>query len=416
MFENVPHEALLVSFKSSSTPPATGAPHRQALKWYNRGLSNLQQRMERNEMDSTYALLTCILCTCIEFQQNNIGNAMELIQSGFKVLSQTLRSKKSTQSAQMGVFSEVIVSFFTRHAVAVANFVMLPLSDWSGDVSPTNDAGRSVSSPSDQVSRIRSHLFHLMYQAYQTVRVAILMWQDVEIIKGLLSAQRVTIDELKRWRVSFTGYCSSHRDTMSGRDMQLLTSHLLISWNVCYIWLEACTEISEMAYDKHMDHFAEILLECERVLALAVQQTVEGQPRTKIVVELVPPLYFTVMKCRDPVLRRKALALLEKVPPDGPWADVLTARVVRNAITLEEGQPYNPVDLTEPKPLCELRARPLPPEDRRLHTIAFTGQERTDVGYTTCLQLGKIAIDASGKKRAVHETIRIQDSTRMVAL
>lgn len=416
MFEHVPHETLLVSFKSNSTPPATGAPHRQALKWYTRGLSNLQQRMERNEMDNTYALLTCVLCTCIEFQQNNVGNAMELIQSGFRVLSQTLRSKRCTVSAQTGVLSETIMSFFTRHALVVANFVMLPLSDWSDDSLVINDAGPFIPPLSNQAHRIRSQLYHLMYQAYQTVRVAVLMWQDPEIIKGLLSAQRVTLDEFIRWRISFTGYYSWHRDTMTDENMQLLSSHLLMCWDVCYIWLEACTETSETAYDKHMDRFAEIILQGERVLALAAQRPVEGQPHTKIRVDLAPALYFTVMKCRDPLLRRKALSLLEKAPSEGLWADVLTAQVVQNAIALEEGRPYKAADLTDPESLTELRSRSLPPEHRRIQTIAFIGQDKTHTGYTLSFQVGRVTIDANGKKRTVYDTIRIENSTRIIAL
>ena len=415
MFEHVPHETLLVSFTSSATPPATGAPHRQALKWYNRGLSDLQKRMERNEMDSSYALLTCVLCTAVEFQQNNVGNAMDLLQSGFRVLSQTLRSKKSTTSTQMGFLSEVIMSFFTRHALVVANFVMLPLSDWSDDSAAIHDAGPCTSTQSIQVHRIRLQLYHLMYQAYQTVRVAVLMWQDPEIIRGLLLAQRVTLDELIRWRSFFTGYCSSHRDTMNEENMQLLASHLLMCWDVCYIWLEACTEISETSYDKHIDHFAEIIIQSESVLAIVAQRPVEEQPQTKVVVDLAPPLYFTVMKCRDPVLRRKALALLEKAPPEGLWADVLTAQVVQNAISLEEGRPYKPTDLTEPESLAELRTCAMPPENRRIQTIAFIGQEKTHTGYTLSLQVGRVTVDTSGKKRTVHENIRMENSTGLIA-
>jgi hypothetical protein len=415
MFEHVPYDKLMPCFRPSSTPSATGVPHRQALKWYSRALSNLRQRLERSEMDSTYALLTCILCTCIEFQQKNVGNAMDLIQSGYKVLRQSFFTKNSATSAQTRALDEVVISFFSRHTLVVANFVIMPLSEWTDHSGGINAPRRSICPPSDHVRNTRSQLYHLMYQAYEVVRIAVLMWNDAEVIKRLLSVQRVTLDEMKRWRVLFTEHYPSPQDGMSDENTQWLTSHLLMCWDVCYIWLSTCTDASEMAYDKHMEHFAEIILHAERALTLGAQTMTDEQPPTKIGVGVVPPLYFTVMKCRDPVLRRKALHLLERAPPGGLWADVLTARVVQNAIALEEGQPYEHVDLANPESLTELRARPLPPEARRLQNIAFTGQEKSHAGYTISLQLGRIATDASGRKRTVHETIHVEDSTEAAA-
>lgn len=415
MFEYVPYDALIPAFKPNSTPSATGVPHRQALKWYNRALSNLRQRLERSEMDSTYALLTCVLCTCIEFQQKNVGNAMGLIESGYKVLRQSILTKSSAKSAQMRAFDEVVISFFSRHTLVLANFIILPLSEWSDHSGGINAPRRSISPPSDYVRDTRSQLYHLMYQAYEVVRVAVLMWNDPEVINRLLPIQRVTLDEMKRWRVLFTEHYLTSQDGMSDENMQCMTSHLLVCWDVCYIWLSTCADASEMGYDKHMEHFAEIILHAERALTLSAQNMIDEQPYSKIGVGVVPRLYFTVMKCRDPVLRRKALQLLEKAPSEGLWVDVLIARVVQNAIALEEGQPYKHVDLTNAESLTELRARPLPPEDRRLQNIALTGQEKSHAGYTISLQLGKIAIDANGRKRTIHETIRIDDSTNGIA-
>ncbi|KAL8827465.1 MAG: hypothetical protein Q9170_007005 [Blastenia crenularia] len=52
---------------------------------------------------------------------------------------------------------------------------------------------------------------------------------------------------------------------------------------------------------------------------------------------LVGPLFVVVHRCRDPHLRRRALALLYKVPrQEGIWNSVLTARVAERIIDIEE--------------------------------------------------------------------------------
>lgn len=418
MFEHVPHTPLVPSFTIGSAPRAMAKPHRQALRWYNRALSNIRQKMDQDEMDSTYAMLTCILCTCIEFQQKNIGMAMDLVHSGYRVLSQSLLVKDSiTKSAQARALNDVVISFFSRHALVVANFVVLPLSEWVDHPKEIEAARPNYTSLKEQVHNARLELYQLMYQAYEILRITVLMWNIPEVIDGQRAAQRVTLDEMERWRLTYTERCLNAGDDTASDDMQLLTAHLLLSYEICYTWLSTCTDTSEMAYDQHMDRFAEIVQHAERVLMFGASK--QGGQRlhshTTVNMNVVPPLYFAVLKCRDPVLRRKALYVLERAPPEELWAGVLTARVAQNAIALEEDRPYQQLDLADPASLAELRARPLPPECRRLRDIALTGQEQFDAGTTILMQLGKVSVDACGTKRTAHKTIRVEYPTQTIA-
>lgn len=413
MFEFVPHDPLVASFTAASVSLPTAKPHRQALKWYNRALSNIRQRIDREEMDYTYALLTCILCTCIEFQQRNIGVAIHLVHSGYRLLNQSLLlSVNNIKSAQAQALNDIVTSFFSRHALVTANFVVHPLSEWSGRPKNIESTARKADTPvMDQAHNASLELYRLMYQAYEILRVIVLMWNMPDVVEAQSAGQRVTLDEMKRWRVSYTEHILYAEDAVLRDDLQLLTSHLFMSWEVCYTWFSTCIYTTEMAYDEYMDHFAEVVRHAECILRLRGSQNTVDEPvhrHTKVRVNIVPPLYFTVLKCRDPVLRRKALALLEKAPPAELWDGVLTPRVAQSAIALEENQPYNQIDLTNPEALAELHARPLPPESQRLRDIALTGQEHSQTGTTIILQLGRIAINADGTKHSAHETIRVE--------
>ncbi|KAK5065149.1 hypothetical protein LTR84_000985 [Exophiala bonariae] len=413
MFEYVPHDPLVASFTTTSVSLPKAKPHQQALKWYNRALSNIRQRMDCEEMDYTYALLTCILCTCIEFQQRNIGVAIHLVHSGYRLLNQSLLTDVSNiKSAQVRALNNVVTSFFSRHALVTANFVVHPLSEWSGPTKNTEGTLLKTDNPLMEKAHSASlKLYRLMYQAYEILRVIVLMWNMPDVIKSQSAGQRVTLDELKRWRISYTERVMNAEDAMMSNDLQLLTSHLLMSWDICYTWFATCIYPTEMAYDQYMDHFAEVVLHADRVLRLRGFKIGRDEPlhrHTKVGLNIVPPLFFTALKCRDPILRRRALALLERAPPAEPWNGVLTPRVAQNAIALEENRPYEKVDLTDPGALAELRARPLPPDGQRLRDIALVGQEQSNAGTTLILELGRIVVDADGTKRSAHETIRVE--------
>lgn len=52
---------------------------------------------------------------------------------------------------------------------------------------------------------------------------------------------------------------------------------------------------------------------------------------------IIGPLFTVVFRCRDPYLRRRAVALLYKVPrQEGVWNSHLTARCAERMINIEE--------------------------------------------------------------------------------
>jgi hypothetical protein len=413
IFEYVPYEMTVTTFELTNIPHVKSIEHRQALKWYSRALANLRRRIDRNEMDGPFALLSCILCMCIELQQRNVGNAIRLFRSGNKIFSQSLFDKQRLTSIKSLALDQVVTPFLSRCGALVATIV-IPLSDWL-ESSSTNKVHKLSNLPlTYTLTDITSHFYHLMFQVYEIVRVGVLMWNDEELIQILLPRREKALDELKRWRALFMDIWSSldqHKTDSS--DRLWLYSHLLMSWDICYIWLSTCTTGSQMVLDEYMDHFADILLHAQRLFDSSAQSMkLDQQQPSNIEMGVISALYFTAAYCRDPVLRRKALQLSRRAPHhESLWANVLMAQATEYAISLEEDQTYVELDLTDSISLAELHARPLPPEERRIQHIAVLGQKTNATGHVLALQLSRIAVDADGNKRTVHEDVWLERST-----
>ncbi|KAK4690572.1 hypothetical protein P7C71_g6246, partial [Lecanoromycetidae sp. Uapishka_2] len=60
-------------------------------------------------------------------------------------------------------------------------------------------------------------------------------------------------------------------------------------------------------------------------------------PEFSLDMNIVAPLYVVAHRCRHPVIRRKAIALLYAAPrQEGIWDSILTARVAEKLIHIEE--------------------------------------------------------------------------------
>ncbi|KAG4442728.1 hypothetical protein IFR05_001745 [Cadophora sp. M221] len=129
---------------------------------------------------------------------------------------------------------------------------------------------------------------------------------------------------------------------------------------------------SEMLYDDYTDDFAYIVRTCQKIVASQDSIQLPRNTRFSFDTGIVPPLHVTASKCRDPVIRREAIALLFASPrQEGMWDGVLSARIGRWLASCEEdGLPDPPLPSTSasPESSSEMNSYPSPPhivEDKR---------------------------------------------------
>lgn len=145
------------------------------------------------------------------------------------------------------------------------------------------------------------------------------------------------------------------------------------SVRVAYLTNVILLATSLMAEETVCDGFAADFLQIT-TLATRLVQSCEGAnghspERTGFSLEMcvIHALYIVSAKCRDPLLRRRAIALLDAMPgAEGAWEARLYARIGERLMQLEERGPGS--ELPPPTPPRECSDGPWIPEWRRIHS------------------------------------------------
>jgi hypothetical protein len=91
----------------------------------------------------------------------------------------------------------------------------------------------------------------------------------------------------------------------------------------------------ELAYDAFTTNFREIINLAQSIIETTMKTG--GDLTFSFDLGIILPLYFTACKCRDPVLRRKAISLLNRSGIEGLWDGGAMAAVATWAMKYEGG-------------------------------------------------------------------------------
>lgn len=245
----------------------------------------------------------------------------------------------------------------------------------------------------------KKQLDSLMYQAYEVVRVGVLLYHDDYEMQKLKPRQEEHLKIVRGWKDKFLQLCKNEQDP----EIKYIVSILLMYWSVCYVWLSACTSPLQTSFDMHMADFAAIVDHAQAVLQSLDTSTATGRLLT-VEGDTVPALLFVAEKCRHPLLRRKALQLLRRTPPrDGLWHSVAAPSLVEQLIATEEGdERFNP----NPSSSSTLQ---LPPEERRIHHVAIISGGEVNGHRRLKVQLTKAAFRMDGSLKMIHEEVWVEE-------
>jgi hypothetical protein len=145
----------------------------------------------------------------------------------------------------------------------------------------------------------------------------------------------------------------SASNTSSSSDIS--ANVLLVSYINAKIWTRTAIYPDESAWDTQLPSFKEILILCKAVISSSAEKprkgpySLVGLPRASpkrpvwrdaftFEMGVIPPLYFTAIKCRDPVVRREAIRLLGLARPrkEGLWDARNLASIAERVVEIEE--------------------------------------------------------------------------------
>ena len=406
LFEHVPYTSLTTTYDSAGLPKVLNREHREALRFYNKAISNVRQLVERHQIDDSIIALSCILFASVEFQQKHVKTGADLVKRCSNILTDnltTLRTRQNSSASQ--AVHQVLAPFVLRKAILIATL--------GNTLPPQSDGGNmltAVLSRFPTLNEARVELHRLANRSYELIRVAdfVSHVKAEDPGKNLFVSQRQSLlDKLMKWKASFTAAIRG----MPQAETNWIRSYLLMYWSVCYTSLATCISPSQTVFDNYMDQFAEIVEHATVYLNHSARF-----PKVQLVSSfdpgVIPALYFCATKCRDSKLRRKALRLLRQAPrQEELWAFVAPERVVAKVISMEEDE----AQISSPETYPGSHCAGLPPEKRRYAHVSVLSRQAPGGIQRQALEMSRFEFRPDGSRRLINDYTWLDDGKEVWA-
>ncbi|KAJ5936594.1 hypothetical protein N7466_003044 [Penicillium verhagenii] len=347
----------------SSHPASYVAANPEAQKEWRTALRSLSARIQAHPNSTLVPLVCCLLFTCIEFLRGADESYLIHVQSGLNILAAMRYGsdaapgpRGSNVSSDLNIIEDHIVPMFSRLNV---------LCSLAGRLNPpVYTPTAKADSPHKDFSDSRQRLFEVSDKCIRFIHDAVpkaaLFQIDVQdLVKQVklqtrLDAWRGQLDELFE-RMQAAGN-PAKEDALN---------ILMVHYKVVYIWLRVCITAGELATDSYHADFEDLVHYAEQIAKPSVGMTTP-QPLS-FDMQTLGPLYFTALKCRDPIIRRRALEMLQLAPRrEGLWNAHYAYVTAKRVIELEE-RDLNGQEL--PHETLRVHGLPLPDDDSRVSAL-----------------------------------------------
>ncbi|KAL4885605.1 hypothetical protein BJY04DRAFT_205341 [Aspergillus karnatakaensis] len=299
------HDFIFLSLRDEKTR-TLNSRQSEALGWYSRSLSKIQAQIDQGSVDTQVALISSILFMCIETLQGRVEDALQLYNQGIKLILD-LRAKTCTQNI---LLEGTIIPLFIRLGTAALTFSGVPVSDLFRDLDIQGDyVFYSLQAARDALVQLAAEILILERDSGTNP------FLDVypEPTATTLAKQNYLHRQLDLWHHAYMSYTTAAGNSLSKIDIG--NNALLVAFHTTLTMvLSTCLSRLQCVYDAHLANFQLVVKSSEIALESSADSN-GAQPAFTFELGVGLPLYYTALHCREPVLRRKALALLQKAPP-----------------------------------------------------------------------------------------------------
>ncbi|KAI1084144.1 hypothetical protein F5B20DRAFT_523817 [Whalleya microplaca] len=321
-----------------------------ALEQYNLAIRDLLVPLSQNgERGVDLCLMSCILFACFENMQGHHASAMSHIQSGAKLLRETVYDQRYgvLQHQVLGSRShmdsyaplEVLAPIFARMDAQVT----LVIRDYKFKLYESYFSAETYDNVAFSFASIEEakNIFEYGYCLFKSRLTAQLSSCDpihfpaaVEAHIGywatLLSKFSLALQEL----VTSRGPSFTPKDDIAIAVLQLHVLNTYVSFNV-----EHLPPGYKSRWDEFLPHMKEMVTLGEKVVSSTSYGNDLRGETTSFCSDMgfIIPLYTVASQCRDPILRRKAIALLYSTSrQEGIWNSRLVAKAAERIMEIEE--------------------------------------------------------------------------------
>lgn len=309
LFES-PEPCPRLDFLRRDNPRALNQNQRDALGWYSRSVSAVRQGIERGGVDAFVGLITCLLFICMEALLGSSDETLRLHNQGVRLIL-TLQAEDACgvlSETKSALLKDTIVPLFVRLGTVSLNTGGL-MADLLRETKyvPTQEFD-SLKSAREAIVMLAAevHLFEL------TCEDDLLNSHAGHISRELADRQQTLSARLQSWRIAFAKLMESLCSKGALPPLQLSTGALLLTYfEMLSVMLTVCASPSRITTDACIQNFQKITEQAS--IALSSSARGDGtQPPFTFEISAGLPLWFTSVRCREPAVRRKALALLRR--------------------------------------------------------------------------------------------------------
>lgn len=311
------------------------------LRQYTKALGCLRNLLSTNgEQSLELALICSLIYICFEILQKNYILALTHLQNSLRVLCWQSRGTPSSTAATVTIplpssrpIDHDLTQAFVRLDVQASLYLGMRLpgmvmAQSSFDM-PTQFA--NISEARDCLDRETNRLYCFLRSTADDYR-----YRTPDAIPVTAIAEVHGFSERShKWRKSFTALLNRPGMKMNCREQQGINV-LLIQQKVNTVTIATCLYAEETIFDEFDAVFDEIVTLAGYVLHRV--SSVDSEIFTFCLdTGIVPPLYFTAMKCRCPCIRQRAISLLYSMPcQEGVWNGVVMAKIAERLKAIEE--------------------------------------------------------------------------------
>ncbi|KAJ5502427.1 transcriptional regulator family: Fungal Specific TF [Penicillium fimorum] len=308
----------------------------EALTWYSRSISGVSSQIQRGTADPYIALISCALFICVETIQGRMEKALELYRQGISlILDLRAQVSRGGVSTSKGVLLErSIAPLFLRLGTSSLTIsgTQFPIELFTFVETDMSTGFASVDTARTIMSALATEVILFEHEANLHLKA---VGADSAVSPEMVAKKEALRARLVEWHLEYTNICQNDSSVPT---VSIYPEPILLTYHAAaLIHVTGCLRQQETVFDDHFADFVTIVEQSKLILDASAGPN-SAQPPFTFETSVGVPLAMTVLRCRDPVLRRRALDLLRLAPPiQGFFKCAPVALLSEILMTLEEG-------------------------------------------------------------------------------
>jgi len=328
----------------------TGLSRLGFMQHYSRAVTLITQRP--NTLPTEVVLICCLLFSaCENFQGDSMAGLLH-IQGGVKLLREWSTSA-SLRPSQTIIPQARPSDLIQREIAPILEHIESQISTARNTSSSQRQASSLITSSTDVTPAPGTPPKPSIAEKYETFCTArdqlndaiqwisrALNWDDSSVFIDPAASTQEATDLLSQWLMAFSKYTPRpggkhekeflRREFLRRECLIMRAHHRAVS-----IMVESLSVNSEMVYDQHLDSFKTLLEECSAAAIPPVASAVSFHFGFSL--GLIPPLFLIATRCRDPAIRKEALAVLRSTHrSEGCWDSCSAALIAEYVVEIQE--------------------------------------------------------------------------------